>query len=97
MGMIAIFSIVARRLFHILEADRISDALRRAIRQTTVIMLISDTPSVENMLTTDDVVLIVLVVLKVLLTVLIIDDNKCLASYEPYLSSLTYFLYPSIA
>jgi hypothetical protein len=79
--MIAIFSIVARRLFHILEADRISDALRRAIKHTTVIMLISDTPSVENMLTTEEAVLIVLVVLIVLLAVLIIDDNKCLVSY----------------
>ena len=85
MGMIAIFSIVARRLFHILEADRISDALRRAIRHTTVMMLISDTPNVENVLTTDDVVLNVLVVLIVLLTVLNIDDSKCLTSYAPYL------------
>ena len=83
--MIAIFSIVARRLFHILEADRISDALRRAIRHTTVMMLISDTPNVENVLTTDDVVLNVLVVLIVLLTVLNIDDSKCLTSYAPYL------------
>jgi hypothetical protein len=68
-----------------LEADRISDALRRAIRHTTVMMLISDTPNVENMLTTDDVVLNVLVVLIVLLTVLNIDDSKCLTSYAPYL------------
>jgi hypothetical protein len=76
---------VASRLFHILEADRISDALRRAIRHTTVMILISDTPNVENMLTTDDVVLNVLVVLIVLLTVLNIDDSKCLTSYAPYL------------
>ena len=68
-----------------MEADRISDALRRAIRHTTVMMLISDTPNVENMLTTDDVVLNVLVVLIVLLTVLNIDDSKCLTSYAPYL------------
>jgi hypothetical protein len=84
-GIIAKFSIVASRLFHILEADSISDALRRAIRHTTVMMLISDTPNVENMLTTDDVVLNVLVVLIVLLTVLNIDDSKCLTSYAPYL------------
>jgi hypothetical protein len=75
---------VARRLFHSFEADSISDALRRPIRQTTVIMLISDTPKVENMLTTDDVVLNVLVVL----TVLNIDDSKSLSSYAPYLPYL---------
>lgn len=84
-GIIARFSMVANRLFHILEADSISDALRRAIRHTTVMMLISDTPNVENVLTTDDVVLNVLVVLIVLLTVLNIDDSKCLTSYAPYL------------
>lgn len=76
MGTIARFSIVDRRLFQYLVADRISEALRSAMRQTTVIMLISDTPTVANMLVTDDVVLSVLVVLRVLLTVLIIDDNK---------------------
>lgn len=70
MGTIARFSIVDRRLFQYLVADRISEALRSAMRQTTVIMLISDTPTVANMLVTDDVVL------NVLLTVLIIDDNK---------------------
>ncbi len=75
MGMIARFSIVDRRLFQWVEADKISDALRSAIRHTTVIMLISDTPTVANILTTEDVVLRVLVVLKVLLTVLIIDDS----------------------
>jgi len=84
-GIIARFSMVASLLFHILEADSISDALRRAIRHTTVMMLISDTPNVENVLTTDDVVLNVLVVLIVLLTVLNIDDSKCLTSYAPYL------------
>jgi len=85
MGMIARFSMVARRLFQTWEADRISDALRRAMRHTTVIMLISDTPNVANIPMTDDVVLNVLrvlvalnvlVVLIVLLTVLNIDDNK---------------------
>lgn len=78
MGNIARFSIVAKRLFHRLEAESISDALRSAIRHTTIITLISDTPTVANMLTTEDVVLRVLVVLNVLLTVLIIDDNKFL-------------------
>ena len=84
-GIIARFSMVASRLFHILEADRISDALRRAIRHTTVMILISDTPNVENVLTTDDVVLNVLAVLIELLTLFNIDDNKCLTSYAPYL------------
>jgi len=68
-------SIVARRLFHNDDAERISEALRRAIRQTTEITLTSETPIVENVLTTEDVVLRVLVVLNVLLTVLNIDDN----------------------
>jgi len=82
--MIARLSMVARRLFQTWEADRISDALNRAMRQTTVIMLISETPNVANIPMTDDVVLSVLrvlvalnvlVVLIVLLTVLNIDDN----------------------
>lgn len=63
------------RLFHNEEAERISEALRRAIRQITDITLTSDTPIVENVLTTDEVVLRVLVVLNVLLTVLNMDDN----------------------
>ena len=76
---------VDRRLFQTWEADKISDALRRAIKQTTVIMLISDTPNVANIPMTDVVVLNVLrvlvalnvlVVLNVLLTVLNMDDNK---------------------
>jgi hypothetical protein len=76
---------VDRRLFQTWDADRISDALRRAIKQTTVIMLMSDTPKVANIPMTDEVVLKVLrvlvalnvlVVLNVLLTVLNIDDNK---------------------
>jgi hypothetical protein len=86
--MIARFSMVAKRLFQTWEADRISDALRRAIRQTTVIMLISDTPKVANIPRTDVVVLSVLrvlvalnvlVVLNVLLTVLNIDDSKLIS------------------
>lgn len=64
-----------RRLFHSDEAERISEALRRAIRQITDITLTSETPMVENVLTTDDVVLSVLAVLMVLLTVLNMDDN----------------------
>jgi hypothetical protein len=79
MGKIARFNRVERRLFHRLEADSISDALRRTIKHTTVMTLNSDTPIVENMPMTDDVVLkvlpavIVLVVLNVLLvTVLVV-------------------------
>jgi hypothetical protein len=56
------FNIVDKRLFHSLEAERISDALRSAIRHTTLITLTSDTPSVANMLITE-VVLRTLVVL----------------------------------
>jgi hypothetical protein len=82
MGKIARFSSVERRLFHRLEADSISEALRSTIKHTTVMTLNSDTPIVENMPMTDDVVLkalpavMALVVLKVLLTVLIIDDSN---------------------
>jgi hypothetical protein len=75
-GMIAKFSIVAMRRFHIVEADSISDALRRAIKQITDIMLTSDMPIVENMLTADDVALNVLLVVNVLLVMLIMDDSK---------------------
>ncbi len=85
MGIIDRFSIVDRRLFHSLEADRISEALRSTIRDTTVMMLISDTPIVENMLIAEEVALKVLVVLSVLLTVLNMDDNICFASPIPYL------------
>ncbi len=60
MGTIARFSMVDRRLFQWVDADSISDALRSAMRQTTIITLISDTPTVANMLTTDDVVLVAL-------------------------------------
>lgn len=81
---------VDRRLFQSEEADRISDALSRAIKQTTETTLISDTPTTENMLTTDDVVLIVLVVLRVLLTVLNIDDNT--VSLQPYLSYVPFIV-----
>jgi len=66
---------VDSRLFHNDEAESISEALRRPIRQITEITLTSETPMVEKVLTTDDVVLRVLVVLSVLLTVLNIDDN----------------------
>ena len=95
-GMIARFSMVDRRLFQTWEADKISDALRRAIKQTTVIMLISDTPNVANIPMTDVVVLNVLrvlvalnvlVVLNVLLTVLNIDDNK-ITSWAPSIQPL---------
>lgn len=75
-GMIARFSIVAIRRFHIVEADSISDALRRAIRQITDITLTSDMPIVENMLTADDVAPNVLLVVNVLLVMLIMDDSK---------------------
>jgi hypothetical protein len=78
MGNIARFSIVARRLFHRLEADSISDMLRSAMTQTTIITLISEIPTVANMLATEDLVLSVLVVLSVLLTVHNMDDNKFL-------------------
>ena len=93
-GAIARLSMVDRRLFQTWEADKISDALRRAIRQMTVIMLMSETPNVANIPITDDVVLSVLrvlvalkvlvvlkalVVLNVLLTVLNIDDSKLIS------------------
>jgi hypothetical protein len=89
-GIIARFSMVDSRLFQWVEADKISEALSSAMRHTTIITLISDTPTVANMLTTDDVVLAalsVLVVLSVLLTVLNIDDNKLYSSL-PGLSTL---------
>lgn len=62
---------VDRRLFHCDEADRISEALSRAIRHMTLITLISETPTVAKVLTTD----VVLAALMVLLTVLNMDDN----------------------
>ncbi len=72
-------------MFQCVEADRISEALSSAIRQMTLTTLISETPSVAKVLTTD-VALRVLVVLNVLvalivvalivlLTVLNIDDS----------------------
>jgi hypothetical protein len=82
-GIIARLSMVDSRLFQWVEADKISEALSSAMRHTTIITLISDTPTVANMLTTDDVVLAalsVLVVLSVLLTVLNIDDSKFYSS-----------------
>ena len=71
------FSIEERRLFQCVEADSISEALSKAIRQITLTTLISETPNVAKVLTTDVVltVLIVLAVLMVLLTVLSMDDN----------------------
>lgn len=81
------FSMTDKRLFQYLEADRISEALSKAMRQMTVIMLMSDTPIVENMLTTDEVVLNVLVVLRVLvvLSVLNIDESSFIPSEYYYL------------
>ena len=70
-GTIARFSITDKRLLHWLEADKISDAQSKAIRHTTLITLISDIPTVANVLTTD----VVLAALIVLLTVLNIEDN----------------------
>jgi hypothetical protein len=77
------FNIVDRRLFHCDEAERISEALSKIIRQMTLTALISETPIVAKVVTTDVVlaalivlaVLIVLVALIVLLTVLSIDDS----------------------
>jgi hypothetical protein len=60
--MMARFSIVERRLFQSVEAESISDALRSAIRQMTLMTLTSETPKVANMLMTE-VVLSTLVVL----------------------------------
>jgi hypothetical protein len=68
MGTIAMLKMVERCPFHILEADRISEALKRIIRHMTIITLTSDTPNVANIPNTD-------VVLMVLLTVLSVDDN----------------------
>jgi hypothetical protein len=48
------------------------------MRQTTIITLISEIPTVANMLATEELVLSVLVVLSVLLTVHNMDDNKFL-------------------
>ena len=95
-GIIATFSRVDTRLFHSLDADKISHAARSPIRLTTVMMLTSETPNVENMLVADDVALktfralvalSVLVVLMVLLTVLNIDDNIWFSSYSHAITS----------
>jgi hypothetical protein len=71
----AMLSTVERRLCQQDEAESISEALRRAMRHMTLTTLISATPTVANVLTTE-VVLNVLaalaVALMVLLTVLII-------------------------
>jgi hypothetical protein len=75
MGTMAMLSTVERRLCQQDEAESISEALRRAMRHMTLTTLISATPTVANVLTTE-VVLNVLaalaVALMVLLTVLII-------------------------
>ena len=78
MGIIARLNVLARRSFQYLLADRTSEALRRAMRLITVIMLSSDTPIVANIPITD-------VALIVLLTVLIMDESKTslLGSYQP--------------
>jgi hypothetical protein len=70
------FSIVDRRLFQCVEADKISEALSSAIRHITLTTLISETPIVAKVLTTEVVLAALIVVaLMVLLTVLNIDDN----------------------
>lgn len=86
MGAMEMFSTVDRRLCQQEEADSISEALRRAMRHMTLTTLISATPTVANVLTTE-VVLMALVVLNVLvalaaavalmvlLTVLNIDES----------------------
>ncbi|MFB3764158.1 MAG: hypothetical protein ACE14P_02805 [Methanotrichaceae archaeon] len=71
-GRIAKFNNVDRRLFQSFEAESISEALSSAIRQITVMMLISDTPVRENALTIADVVLNALVVLNVLVVLKIL-------------------------
>ena len=69
------FSMVDKRLFQCFDADRISDAQSSAIRDTTAIMLICDTPTVANMLITE----VVLNVLKVLLAIVLTkEDIICL-------------------
>ncbi len=73
MGRIARFNSVDKRLFQSFEAESISEALSRAIKQITVIMLISDTPVRENALTIADVVLNALVVLNVLSVLVVLN------------------------
>lgn len=69
--MMARLSMIARRLFQRDEAERISDALSRAIRQITLITLTSETPMVANMLITE-------VVLRTLVVLIVdsIDESK---------------------
>ena len=62
------FSMVDKRLFQCFDADRISEAQSSAIRDTTAIMLICDTPTVANMLITE-------VVLKVLLAIVLTNED----------------------
>ena len=84
-GDMAILSFLDKRPFHSFEADKRLDAIKRPIRQTTVIMPTSETPKLANVLIADIVVLSVLVVLKVLLllNVLIIDESNCSSSSQP--------------
>jgi hypothetical protein len=63
-GIMAKFNIIDRRSFHSFDAEMSSDALRSAIKHIMLIILISDIPSVANILTTE-VVLRTLVVLMV--------------------------------
>ena len=91
-GTMEIFSIMDRRLFQCVEADRISEALSSAMRHITLIMLISETPIVAKVLTTEVVlrvlVALTVVALIVLLTVLNIDDNILALLLIPFFSTL---------
>jgi len=91
-GTIEIFSIMDRRLFQCVDADRISEALSSAMRHITLIMLISETPIVAKVLTTEVVlrvlVALTVVALIVLLTVLNIDDNILALLLIPFYSTL---------
>lgn len=79
--MMARLSMIARRLFQRDEAERISDALSRAIRQITLITLTSETPMVANMLITE-------VVLRTLVVLIVdsIDESK--SFFHSYLESV---------
>jgi hypothetical protein len=83
--MMARFKIVDKRWLQYLEAERISDAQRSTIRNTTLMTLTSDTPSVANRLITE-------VELRTLV-VLIIDnmDDSMLVNPQSLNSSLTLY------
>jgi len=88
-GQIAKLKDVDRRSFHSLDADKISEALRRIMRLMTAATPTSATPTVLSMVTVD-VVLIADVVLMADV-VLITDDNRLfppglLCSYSSYSS-----------